>query len=133
MGANNVIRHGRLTRDPEERVYKTRDGEQRTMASFGLAVNNSYGSKTETSFYDCNVFGKRADAVLKFFRKGSEIVVYGEHEQYEYTNKDGDKRRGWSLTVNEFDFCGNKKDDDSVDVTDIMKNMSQIDESDIPF
>lgn len=135
MGANYIQRHGRLTRDPEERKYNTKDGNEGVMASFGVAVSNSYGAKTETSFYDCNVFGKRAEAILKYFRKGSEIVVRGEFEQYEY-EKDGQKRRKWSLTVGDFDFCGSRSDngapaDDSIDVTEHFQK--PLNDDDIPF
>lgn len=131
MGANYVDRHGRFVRDPEEKAYKTKDGGQGIMAVFSIAVNNSYGSKTETSFYDCRIFGKRAEVILKRFKKGSEIVVHGEFEQYEY-EKDGQKRRGWSLNVNDFDFCGSKNDASTPELGMPGSGMTAADE-DIPF
>lgn len=129
MGANYVDRHGRFVRDPEEKAYKTKDGSQAIMAIFSIAVNNSYGAKTEASFYDCRIFGKRAEAILRHFKKGSEIVVRGEFEQYEY-EKDGHKRRNWSLNVSDFDFCGSKDGSSGAPNTD---NSNAITDDDIPF
>lgn len=128
MGRNNVDRHGRLVRDPEEKAYKTKDGSNGTMAVFSIAVDNSYGAKTEASFYDCRIFGRKAEALLKFFKKGSEIVVHGEMEQYEY-EKDGQKRRNWSVNVSEFDFCGNKGEGSS----DQQSGFGPVQDDDIPF
>lgn len=130
MGANYVQRHGRLTRDPERKEYKNKNGELGTRASFSLAVNNSYGAKTETSFYDCTIFGKKADAVLKFLKKGSEVVIYGEMEQYEY-EKDGQNRRGWNVKVNEFDFCGSKGAQNEEPTPE--GGFGPITDSDVPF
>lgn len=102
-GENHVIRHGRLVRDPELKTG-TKDGKDWSKADFTIAVNNSY-PKTDASFYPCTIFGKRAEALCKFFKKGSEIVVYGEFEQ-EHWEKDGEKKSMWKLNATNFDFCG---------------------------
>lgn len=102
--------HGRLTRDVELKEYKTKKGDSGQVARFSIAADNHYGAGTETSFYDCVLFGKKAEAINKFCSKGSEIVVTGYLEQEEYEDKEGKKKRTWKLSVNDFEFCGKKQD-----------------------
>ncbi len=49
----------------------------------------------------------------KFFRKGSEIMVVGEGQIHSYEDKNGNKRKSYSVVVQDFDFCGSKKDSSS--------------------
>lgn len=101
--------HGRLTREPELKTYKTKTGDEGSIANFSVASDNHFGAKTESSFYPCVIFGKRAEVISKHFHKGSEIVVTGHLEQEEWEDKSGDKKRTWKMTVIDFDFVGSKK------------------------
>lgn len=97
--------HGRLTRDPELTPRQTSDSSDR--CNFTVAVDARYGD--ETYFYDCVIFGKRAGVIDKYFSKGSEIVLSGEGQQRSYTDKNGVKRKSYSVVVSDFDFCGSSK------------------------
>lgn len=123
--------HGRLTRDPEIRKFVTQAGEDGQVVNFTVASSNRYGAKTESSFYPCYVFGKRAEVIEKFFKKGSEIVVTGNLEQEEYQTKDGETKRVWKMGVVDFDFCGKATNNQQTDNTE-STGFENVDES-IPF
>ncbi len=115
--------HGRLVRDPE--LTPRANSESSDRCNFTVACDRRYGD--EADFYDCVIFGKRAGVVEKYFSKGSEIVVVGEGRIRSYTDKNGVKRKAYSVMVADFDFCGSKsKDNDNGD------SWEQLDE-DNPF
>ncbi len=83
---NNVVLVGRLTRDPETR--RTSNGT--AVASFTIAVDDSRrgpnGEKV-TIFMPVSVFGKSADTVVKFTKKGSLVGVIGRLTQRKYVRR----------------------------------------------
>ncbi|HNQ91215.1 MAG TPA: single-stranded DNA-binding protein, partial [Verrucomicrobiota bacterium] len=75
---NRVILVGNLTRDPEVRY--TPKGT--AIAKVGLAVNRTWRNeagetKEETTFVDIDVFGRTAETVGQYLRKGRQILVEG--------------------------------------------------------
>lgn len=102
---NIQVIHGRLVRDPE---YTRGAEEKNDRTKFTVAVDHSYGDGAE--FFDCVMFGKRAGVISKYFSKGSEIVITGEGRLNSYEGKDGIKRKSYSITVHDFDFCGSRND-----------------------
>ena len=96
--------HGRLVRDPELTPRPNSDTSDRV--NFTVAVDRKYGD--ETDFFDCVAFGKRAEVIDKYFAKDKEIIVTGEGHIHSYTDKNGVKRKSYSIMVNDFDFCGSK-------------------------
>lgn len=97
---------GRLGRDPE---YVAAQGEKSQYAKFTVAVDNEFGDLT--SWFDCIVFGKTADNVDKYLSKGRQVAIKGRHEQGEpYEDKNGNKRRSWTLRVERIKFLTDKSD-----------------------
>ena len=96
--------HGRLVRDPELTPRPNSDASDRV--NFTVAVDRRYGD--ETDFFDCVAFGPRASVIDKYFIKGKEIIVSGEGHIHSYTDKNGVKRKTYSIMVSDFDFCGSK-------------------------
>ena len=125
---NKHIIHGRLTRDPE---LVRGSEESKDRAKFTVAVDRSYGD--EADFIDCIVFGKRAAVIEKYYHKGKEILVEGEGRTGSYTDKNGIKRKTYTIVVGSFDFCGSAKDNNSnqtqLDLPDSFEEQSE----DIPF
>ena len=103
---NNHTIHGRLVRDPE--LTPRRNSESSDRVNFTVAVDRRFGD--ESDFFDCVAFGKRAEVIDKFFKKGQEIIVTGEGHINSYEGKDGVKRKSYSIFVEGFDFCGSAKD-----------------------
>lgn len=102
---NNHTIHGRLVRDPE---FTNGSEPKNDRCKFTVAVDRRFGD--EADFFDCVMFGKRAAVIDKYFRKGSEIAVSGEGQIRSYEDRNGVKRKAYSIIVQEFDFCGTKGD-----------------------
>ena len=103
---NNHIIHGRLVRNPELTPRKNSDSSDRV--NFTVAVDRRFGD--ETDFIDCVAFGKTAELIDKWMQKGREIIVWGEGHINSYTDRNGVKRKSYSIFVDGFDFCGSKSD-----------------------
>ena len=88
---NKTILMGRLTRDPE---IRTAAGESGTViARFTLAVNRRFRRDGEASadFINCVAFGRTAEFLERFGRKGTKFVLEGPIQTGSYTNKDGQR------------------------------------------
>lgn len=97
---------GNLTRDPELRAIPS--GQQ--VASFSLAVNRSWknasGEQQEAVDYiDCNVWGKPAEIITQYTKKGSAILVSGRLQQRSW-EQEGQKRSKVEVVVEDFNFVG---------------------------
>ena len=84
---NKVILSGRLTKDPE--ISSSEAGT--TFARFSIAVPRKYKKEGEpdTDFFNCSTFGKTAEFVEKYFKKGNRIGIVGRIQTGSYKNKDG--------------------------------------------
>ena len=106
---NKVQLVRRLTRDPEIRYSQ---GENATAtARFSVAVNrrfkNSEGNY-DADFINCVAFGKSAEFVEKYFKKGMAIGLTGRIQTGSYTNKDGQKVYTTDVVVEETEFVESK-------------------------
>lgn len=101
---NKVILIGRLTKDPELRY--TPNGA--SVASFGLASNYTYtknGEKKEqVSFFNCTAWGKQAEAIVEYVKKGHRFQVTGRLQQRSWEDQNGNKRSAVEIVVEEFQF-----------------------------
>ena len=119
--------HGHFVRDPELTPRKNSDSSDRV--NFTVAVNRQFGD--ETDFFDCVAFGKRAEVIEKYFRKGQEILLWGEGHINSYEDRNGVRRKSYSIFVEGFDFCGSRGSS-SDRKNDSSDNWSKFDE-DNPF
>lgn len=109
---NKVILAGNLTRDPEIRV--TPKGT--SICQFGLAINRSYkdesgASRDDTTFVDCEAWGKTAETIGKFCTKGKPLLVEGRLKLDSWEDKtSGQKRSKLKVVVDNFQFLGGKND-----------------------
>lgn len=132
---NNIVIHGRLTRDPEQKMFEN----DSSVTNFTVAVDRAYKDKSgekQTDFFDCKAWGKRGDVIAKFFSKGSEIVVSGEMQSRKYQDKDGNGRTAWQVQLNDFDFCGSKADKDRITTapgSPLLVEADDLDDGDLPF
>lgn len=120
---NLVIMMGRLTKDP---TVSYGGANNTCIARFSLAVDRRF-KKNETDFFECTSFGKTAEAVEKYLIKGTKIVISGEVQNNNYTNKDGQKVYGTRIMVNSWEFAESKKPANSED------EFMDVPDEDIPF
>lgn len=106
---NKVILIGRITRDAEIRYTQ---GEKSTaIARFSLAVDRRFkrdNDEQNTDFISCIAFGKIAEFLEKFGRKGTKFVVDGRIQTGSYNNKDGQKVYTTDVVVENIEFAESK-------------------------
>ena len=105
---NIVVLTGRLTKDAE--VKYTQGNEPLAIARFTLAVDRRTKKDGEQSadFISCVAFGKRAEFLEKYGKKGTKFNVEGSIQTGSYTNKDGNKVYTTDVIVNNIEFGENK-------------------------
>ena len=105
---NKVIMMGRLTRDPEIRYGQGANGT--VVGRFSIAVDRRFKREGEpdADFFDCTTFGKQAEFVEKYLKKGTKIVLEGSVQNNNYTNKDGQKVYGTRIVVDNLEFAESK-------------------------
>jgi single-strand DNA-binding protein len=102
---NKVILIGNLTRDPQLSYTPN----QTAVADFGLATNRRWTGqdgqqREEVCFVDCRSFGKPAETINKYCKKGRPLMVEGRLTFDSWTGKDGVKRSKLRVTVETFQF-----------------------------
>ena len=111
---NKVILMGRLTRDAEVRYSQ---GENSTaIARFSLAVDRRFrrdGDEQTADFINCVAFGRTAEFLERFGRKGTKFVLEGRIQTGSYTNRDGQKVYTTEVVVEEQEFAESKASSDS--------------------
>ena len=106
---NRVILMGRLTRDAEIRYSQ---GESSTaIARFSLAVDRRFrreGDEQTADFINCVAFGRTAEFMERFGRKGTKFVAEGRIQTGSYTNKDGQRVYTTDVVVESVEFAESK-------------------------
>ena len=110
MNYNKVILAGNLTRDPQ----LSYTASQTAVADFGLAVNRKWKGKDgadseETCFVDCRAFGRTAEVINQYLKKGSGALVEGRLH-FSAWEKDGQKHSKLRVTVESMQFVGSPQE-----------------------
>lgn len=110
MLRNKVQLIGNLGADPE--VKKLTDGK--TVAKLVLATSDTYnkasGEKvTETQWHNLVAWGKTAEIVGKYLKKGNRVAIEGRLINRTYEDKKGIKRYVTEIVVNDLLMLGDKK------------------------
>ena len=104
---NKVMLIGNLTRDPD---LKYTPGNQ-AVCEIGLAVNRKYRTKEgedreETTFVDCEAWGKQAEVLKQYMTKGKPLFIEGRLKLDTWEDKDGGKRSKMRVVIENFQFIG---------------------------
>ena len=107
---NKVILMGNLTRDPQLSYLPSNTA----VVEFSIATSRTFkkqdGSQgEEVCFTDCQMFGKRAEVVNKYFKKGNPIFVEGRLKLDQWQAQDGSKRSKLRVFVENFEFVSGRK------------------------
>ena len=101
---NKVVLTGNLTKEPELR--RTQSGK--SVVRMNIAVNQGYGDKQTTDFFNLIAWEKTAEVCDKFLNKGSKILVEGRLRNNNY-EKDGVKHYAVDVIVDTVEFMDSKK------------------------
>src|ERR1051326_914104 len=103
---NKVILAGNLTRDPEVRYTP----KGMAIAKFGLAINRTWKNesgetKEEVTFVDVDAFGRTAEVISQYLKKGRPILVEGRLRLDQWDDKQtGQKRSKLGVVLETFQF-----------------------------
>jgi len=102
---NRVLLMGNLTRDPQLSYTPN----QAAVVDFGMAMNRRWtgqdgSQREETCFVDCRMFGKRAEVINKYCKRGNPLFVEGRLTFDSWEAQDGSKRSKLRVTVENFEF-----------------------------
>lgn len=111
MSVNKVILVGRLGKDPETKY--TSGGQ--ALANFSMATDHTYKDRNgerqkRTEWHRIKVWGKLAEIVQQYLKKGSLIYIEGRIETREWQDKEGQKRYTTEIVANEMRMLGGKGD-----------------------
>jgi len=106
---NNVQIIGNLTHDPE--VKYSQSGT--AVSNFSIAYNSVYYKDTEkietVHFFSCEAWGKLAETISKYVKKGDKIGMTGTLKQNRWEDTDGKVNTKVVITVIGIYFLHNKK------------------------
>lgn len=102
---NSITVAGQLGRDAEIKVLPNGDA----VCSFSVA--DSQGREKPTIWWNCALFGKRAQSLAEYLTKGQSVTVSGNVTEREWTDKDGTKRKAQDIRVSDIALQGGKRED----------------------
>ena len=121
----NVISiSGSLGRDAELKSLNSGDN----ICNFSIA--DSMGRDKGTIWWNCSLFGKRAESLAQYLVKGQAVTVNGSVTEREWTDKDGAKRKSMDVRVNDIALQGGRQQAEARPEKVVEPF---IEESDLPF
>lgn len=110
VNMNKIILLGRLIRDPELRTVESGD---KVYTKFIIAVERNFKSIDGTRKADLipvTVWGKKAEVICRYLKKGSGISLSGRLRTGSYEDKNGNKRYIAEVIAEDFKFIGNRRE-----------------------
>jgi len=107
---NRVMLMGNLTRDPELRYTPN----NQPVANLGLAVNrvwydrNTNEKREETTFVDCEAWGRTAETLNQYLRKGRPVYLEGRLKLDQWQDQQGNNRSKMKVVVEQFQFIDSR-------------------------
>jgi single-strand DNA-binding protein len=97
---NSIFLAGYLGRDAELRHLQNGD------AVVNFSVADSAGRDKPPIWWNCQLFGKRAESLAQYLTKGQAVAVSGSVSEREWTDKDGNKRKSMDVRVQDVALQG---------------------------
>ena len=129
---NNVVLAGRVTKDIELKVTPT----GKSVCSFSLAVERKFVQNGEkiTDFINCQLWGKSAETLEKYVKKGMMIGVEGRIQTRTYTNQQGQTVYVTEVVADSFSFLEKKQSNEQSQFNDFENYGGfEVNDDDLPF
>lgn len=100
---------GRLGKDADLRVVKEASGKEVSVSKFSMACDVGFGDREKTVWVDCTLWGKMAEGLTQYLRKGTQVVLSGDLDVHAWLSK-GSEEPGAAIQirVKELKLCGSK-------------------------
>jgi single-strand DNA-binding protein len=108
---NKVIIVGNLGRDPEIRYMPSGDAIANiaVATSFRSKDKNTGEQKEVTEWHRISFFGRLAEIVGQYLKKGSSVYVEGRLQTRKYTDKDGVEKYATDIIAQEMQMLGGRQ------------------------
>ena len=123
---------GRVTKDIELKVTPT----GKSVCSFSLAVERKFVQNGEkiTDFINCQLWGKSAETLEKYVKKGMMIGVEGRIQTRKYTNQQGQTVYVTEVVADSFSFLEKKQSNEQPQFNDFENYGGfEVNDDDLPF
>ena len=125
---------GNLTRDPELK----RTSSDMAVAQVSIAVNRQYKDRNgeqvkETTFVDCEAWGRTAEVMAQYLSKGKSVFVEGRLKLDQWQDKDGNNRSKLKVVIEKFEFIDSKGNQSSTPPAQQEVTTAPPADDDIPF
>lgn len=126
---NSITVAGQLGRDAEVKYLANGD------AVCNFSVADSAGKDKGTIWWNCGIYGKRAEALGQYLTKGQSVTVVGTVTQRKWTDKDGVERVSTDIRVNEVALQGGRRESQEEERRPAPKpaQRDMTEDDDIPF
>jgi single-strand DNA-binding protein len=102
-----VVLVGRLGQDPEIKYFDSGS----VKAKFSIAVDRNFSKENkETDWFNIEVWGRQAEFVSEWVKKGSLVSVTGQLEVQKWTDQAGNPKEWPSIRASDVRFVGSKRD-----------------------
>jgi single-strand DNA-binding protein len=100
-----------------------------------FSVADGQGKDKPTIWWNCSIFGKRAESLANFVQKGGKVTVVGTISEDQYTDKNGNDKKAMKVRVSDIALQGGKEqaEEQPRRAAQAPAAQAEIDESDIPF
>ncbi len=131
---NKIILMGNLTREPNLSYLPS----QTPVCEIGLATNRKWtgqdgSEREEVCFIDCRAFGKRAETLNRYLKKGMPLLIEGRLTFDSWQAQDGSKRSKHRVTIDNFTFVGQPQQQGGQTNPNYSENPSSPPDDDVPF
>lgn len=123
---------GRVTKDIELKVTPT----GKSVCSFSLAVNRKFvqDGERQADFINCQLWGKSAETLEKYGKKGMLIGVEGRLQTRNYTNQQGQTVYVTEVVADSFSFLEKKQSNEQPQFNDFESYGGfEVNDDDLPF
>lgn len=96
-----------------------------------IAVNRAE-KKNEADFIQCTAFGKLAETIFEYYKKGHRIGIEGRLQASTY-EKNGEKRNNYSVIVESIEFLQAKEKSENINTTPEDSKKNDFIDDDFPF
>ena len=126
---NSITIAGGLGRDAEVKYLNNGD----PICNFSVA--DSQGRDKPTIWWNCTLYGKRAEALSQYLTKGQSVTVVGTVTEREWQDKEGSKRKSMDVRVSEIALQGGRKDAEPQEERRAAPKPApvEMDDQDLPF
>ena len=111
---NKVVLLGNLVKDPELKAIQSKSKYYTRVI---IAINRNFKSSTgikEADFVPVVFWGKKAEILCRYVKKGDSISISGTLRTSNYEDENGNKRYKIVVYAEEFNFVNTKKIKDNI-------------------